>query len=175
MFNHTAKQYNIYVGDKSISNDGHNMKFLLYMYNDSFPRSRTLDISFSNLVLAKQTRQRNFLNTNINFEIELDEKFLNRNHSSYTSLDSTIEKAIISETGFCSIVNLGNISEISSLNLFDSKGNSYACYYTPSNYNIDEVFEYVITSPFYDKSAENLTLIINGKKYFLTKNDLNIP
>lgn len=170
MFNHTAKQYNIYVGDKSISNDGHNMKFLLYMYNDSFPRSRTLDISFSNLVLAKQTRQRNFLNTNINFEIELDEKFLNRNHSSYTSLDSTIEKAIISETGFCSIVNLGNISEISSLNLFDSKGNSYACYYTPSNYNIDEVFEYVITSPFYDKSAENLTLIINGKEYFLTKN-----
>ena len=169
---HTAKQYNIYVGFKPISNDGHNIKFLLYMYNDSFPKSRALDISFSKITLSHKRKIKHFISAkhDINFEIELDEKFLNRNHTSYTSLDNTIEKAIISETGFCSIVNLGNISEISSLNLFDSKGNSYACYYTPSNYNIDEVFEYVITSPFYDKSAENLTLIINGKEKFLIKN-----
>lgn len=167
---HTAKQYNIYVGFKPISNDGHNMKFLLYMYNDSFPKSRTLDISFSNLVLAKQTRQRDFLNTNINFEIELDEKFLNRSPTLYNSSDFKFEKTGITETGFYSIVNLDNTAEITALEFIDSNGISYPCFFTNSHYNADGEFKYIITSPFYDKSAENLTLIINGKEYFLTKN-----
>ncbi len=175
MFNHTAKQYNIYVGDKLIENDKHDIKFLLYMYNDNFPKSKTLNISFSNLVLANQTKQKNFLNTNINFEIELDEKFLSRNHTSYISQDNTIEKAIISETGFCSIVNAIDVNIANHISLLDVNGNIYPCYDTIFIHAPLNTYQFVITSPSYDKSAENLTLIINGKKYFLTKNDLNIP
>jgi len=169
---HTAKQYNIYVGFKPIYNDGYNIKFLLYMYNDSFPKSRTLDISFSKITLSHKGKIKHFINAkhDINLEIELDEKFLNRNHSSYTSLDTTIEKTTISETGFCSIIVFSSINEISTLELIDNNGISYPCYYTASHYNSDGKFRFVITSPFYNKSAENLTLIINGKEYFLTKN-----
>lgn len=169
---HTAKQYNIYVGFKPISNDGHNMKFLLYMYNDSFPKSRTLDISFSKMVLTPYIKNQTRIDAkhDINFEIELDEKFLNRNHSSYTSLDSTIEKAIISETGFCSIVNIFNVNTVDNISLLDTNGTIYPCYNSVFIRAPLNTYQFVITSPFYDKSAENLTLIINGKEYFLTKN-----
>lgn len=170
-FDHIAKQYNLYVGFKPIENSKRDIKFLLYLYNDSFPKSKTLNISFSGIVLAKQTRQREFFDTNISFNINLSEKFLNRNHTLYTYKDPTIEKSIISETGFCSIVNLGNATEITVLEFFDSKGNSYPCYFATSHYNSNEVFKYVITSPFYNKDEENLTLIINEKEYLLTKND----
>lgn len=169
---HTAKQYNIYVGDKLIENSTHDIKFLLYMYNDSFPKSRTLDISFSRIALTPKLKNQTRIDAkhDINFEIELDEKFLNRNHSSYTSLDSTIEKAIISETGFCSIVSLIDIYTIRQADLLDAKNNTYPCYNTIFTSNEFRPYKYIITSPFYDKSAENLTLIINGKEYFLTKN-----
>lgn len=169
---HTAKQYNIYVGFKPIYNDDHNIKFLLYMYNDSFPKSRTLDISFSKIVLTPYLKNQTRIDAkhDINFEIELDEKFLNRNHSSYISQDTAIEKTTISETGFYSIATFNSINEISTLELIDNNGISYPCYYTASHYNSDGKFRFVITSPFYNKSAENLTLIINGKEKFLIKN-----
>lgn len=171
-FNHTAKQYNIYVGDKLIENNKHDIKFLLYMYNDSFPKSKTLNINFSKIALSHKRQNKHFISANndINFKIELDEKFLNRNHTLYNSPDFKFEKTGITETGFYSVVNLDNTAEITALEFIDSNGISYPCFFTNSHYNADGEFKYIITSPFYDKSAENLTLIINGEKYFLTKN-----
>ena len=46
-----SNQYGIYIGDKIIENNSHNIKYLVSIYTDRFPISKTLNINFSKITL----------------------------------------------------------------------------------------------------------------------------
>lgn len=155
---------------KYIESNKHNIKVLVYLYTNSFPESRSLNISFSRVRLSKKLDNIELPNTNIDFRIELSEKFVNRNYTTYTSNDSCIEKAIITETGFYAIIEQDKNRIIENVTLVDEHGNSYDCYLDLVT-NEDEFInmKYIIISQFNNIQNDNLKLVINNKQYELVK------
>ena len=170
-YNTLYDQCNLHIGIKLIENNKNNMKFLLFMYNDSFPISNSLDLNFSKIILSKKNGNKEIIysDSGINFDIALSEKFLNRHYTSYLSDSPEIEKAIISETGFYAIINLNNESKLNNIKLLDDKNVLFNCYHFASTYQLLAPYKFIITSAFNDASAENLKLIINNKEYLLTR------
>jgi len=143
--NMVPDQVQMAIGDRLIEKDNNNMKSLIYMYTDSFPSSKTLNISFSNITLYTK-KSTNTIESNVNFKIDLSEKFVNRKYISYSSNDSKIKKAIITETGFYTIIETEN-SEIETIKLMDEDNNVYECYvHTLSTYNDSNILKYIVTS-----------------------------
>ena len=144
------------------------MKYLVYMHTIDFPVSNKLKISFSDITLYKKTffsMVEKKIKKNVNFNIVLDDKFLNMEYTPYFCNNKNIEKAIITETGFYAIVNK-NKNYIHKVALFDDLGNYYDCYFTTltgANY------KYIIKSNFKDISTNNLTLTIDEQQYLLKK------
>lgn len=162
------KQFSNKLSIKSIENNKHNIKSLVYMYTDSFPNSKTLDISFSKVMLSKKSilSKNKYLNltANANFKVTLSEKFTNRNYTSYSSDSDKIEKAIISETGFHSII-ISNNESLKGAKLIDEFGNSYECY---TQGITDFNYKYIINSNFNNIHAKILKLIVDNTEYILT-------
>lgn len=163
-----SNQYAKTYGDKLISHSPHNMKYLVYMHTIDFPVSNKLKISFSDITLYKKTffsMVEKKIKKNVNFNIVLDDKFLNMEYTPYFCNNKNIEKAIITETGFYAIVNK-NKNYIHKVALSDDLGNYYDCYFTTltgTNY------KYIIKSNFKDISTNNLTLTIDEQQYLLKK------
>lgn len=168
--NKLANQYSIHVGNKLIERKPHHIKSLLYIYTDKFPLSKALNISFSKVALSKKLENVKISPLNINFKIDLDEKFINRHSTYYTCANNIeIKKAMITETGFYSIIEFTDINKLTKFRLIDYNNNSHECYYISVNSPDINKYQYIIASNFNDSTAEKLTLIINDKKYELRK------
>ena len=168
------EQYAKYIGNKTIEHDKNHIKFLQYMYANSFPVSKSLNINFSKITLSKKAifNKNKYLeiDTNANFIINLDEKFQIRNFTTYNSESNQIEKAIITETGFYSIIQLYTI--MNKAEIIDQNNNIYYCTFVPlttyDNKN-NSIIRFVITSDFNDTNNLSLKLIINNIEYNLSK------
>lgn len=168
--NMVPDQVQMAIGDRLIEKDNNNMKSLIYMYTDSFPSSKTLNISFSNITLYTK-KSTNTIESNVNFKIDLSEKFVNRKYISYSSNDSKIKKAIITETGFYTIIETEN-SEIETIKLMDEDNNVYECYvHTLSTYNDSNILKYIVTSSLNNIENERLNLVIFNDEFELIKNN----
>lgn len=156
------------LGDKLIESDSHHMKSLIYMYTDTFPISKSLDISFSEITLYTKNK-RNVINYDTHFQIDLSEKFINRKYTYYSSKENTVKKAIITETGFYSIIETDNIDGLK-INLIDEQGNMYNCYSHPLlSYNKSNNLEYMLIANFNNSDNKILKLIISDNEIELIK------
>lgn len=173
--NALAEQYSKNFGVKIIENENHNIKILVYMYTDSFPKSKTLDISLSQIQLLSKsfpkTKIFSDIHTSANFKIELADKFINRSYTTYISKSPEIEKAIITETGFYAIVKSSDFINCNNVYLLDENNNSYNCYFTGTNfYDNSYTINYFVTSTLNNTEYRNLKLIIDNNQYKLIKN-----
>ena len=156
--NMNVEQYAQVFGSKLIENDKHHIRFLVYMYTDSFPVSKTLDISFSNIVMYKKAMFDNKIDTinyKVDFVIDLLDKFTDRTYISYTSSNNLIQKAIISDTGFYVIIGGKNLDN-QNMNLRDTDDNQYQCYLHPFTQSNELI--YIIISKFNNYNSTNLVL-----------------
>lgn len=107
-----SESYSKGINVKTIENDKKHIKTLMYMYTNTFPKSKSLNISFSEIALYKKSilKKNEGINikSDVNFKIDLDEKFINRKTTLYTSNNKKIEKAVVTETGFYAIINETN-------------------------------------------------------------------
>lgn len=159
-------QYTKKFGYKLIDSSKNNMKILIYMYTDNFPISKTLDISFSKIDLTKKLSKRITINSNVNFKVDLIDKFINRKYSTYESNDNMVEKAIVTETGFHAIIKVDSKNDLHSATLIDKEGNSYDCYFEPIT---DFEFKHIINSNFNNIETKTLRLILDNKEYILSR------
>lgn len=166
-----SNQFSKYVGDKLIENDSHHIKLLTYMYTDSFPISKKLNISFSKITLAKKLKYKESIYSPITLQIPLLDKFTNRTYTSFSSNCSNVKKAIITETGFYAIISINDFGKLEDFYLTDNFNNNYKCYFSTINhYDTTYNYEYIIFSSFNDSSVSSLKLIINDDEYILHKN-----
>lgn len=161
-----GKHYSKRTSVKSVETTSSHIKALIYMYTDSFPISRTLNIEFSKIILYKNLNNRKYINTNASFEIELEDKFINRHSISYISNDESIEKAIVTETGFYAIIDNSNLS-LKNVKLIDEFKNYYECYFSFFT-NYDNT--YIIMANFNNLENKLLKIMIDNKEYELYKN-----
>lgn len=161
-------QLQMAIGDKLIEKDNKHMKSLIYMYTDSFPVSKTLNISFSKVTLYTK-KSISTIESNVNFEIDLSEKFINRNYTPYNSNEHTIKKALITETGFYAIIEVDNFEQLK-INLIDEDNNVYDCYTNLlSTYNDSNTLDYIVMCNFNDTKNKKLRLRISNNEYELVK------
>ena len=166
------KQYAKVLGDKTIEDGKNHIKGLIYMYTDRFPISNVLNINLTSVVISKKS---NFednkyieIYANKNFQIELCDKFVNRNVVSYVSENEEIEKAIITETGFYAKIKANEI-ERKDIKLIDEVGREYKCYYSIINNKDKNNREGFIIANFNNTESKRLKLIIEEKEYQLVK------
>lgn len=169
-----SDSYNKRMSAKTIENDKNHMKVLVYMYTDSFPISKSLDISFSKLEFLKKSFLRKdqilYIDVNINFKIDLSEKFINRRTTIYTSNSPDIEKAILTETGFYAIIKTNNFINSRSTYLIDENNNLYECYTNILTFNDNSYsLRYIVIASFNDTEVENLKLVSSDTEYKLVK------
>lgn len=168
--NMVLNQVQMSIGDKLIEKDNNHMKSLIYMYTDSFPFSKALNISFSNITLYTK-KSTSTIEANVNFKIDLSEKFVNRKYISYSSNDTKIKKAIVTETGFYAIIETDNLEAVKA-NLLDENNNIYQCYFnTLSSYNECNSFQYIVIANFNNTENEKLKLTISNEEIELIKNN----
>lgn len=166
--NMIPEQVQLAIGDKLIEKDEHHMKSLIYMYTDSFPISKTLNISFSEIALYTK-KSINSIKYQVDFKLDLSEKFVNRSYTSYSSNESKIKKAIVTETGFYAIIETEN-TQIEKIELVDNDNFVHECYtHTLSNYNDYGTLEYIVISDFNNIESERLKLIMYNNEIELLK------
>lgn len=162
-------QYSQVIGSKLIKVNSHQIKFLVYMYAESFPISENLNISFSTILLTRKnifatTEDR--LNSNISFSVDLIEKFIIRQHTNYISSNDTIKKAIVTETGFYATLTGQKLDNVK-VSLNDENNLSYDCYllsFTNSNSLV-----YIVVSTFNNIHNDKLTLHLSNRSFELNK------
>ena len=163
-------QVQMSIGDKLIEKDDNHMQSLIYMYTDSFPFSKTLNISFSNITLYTK-KFTNTIETNVNFTIDLSETFVNRKYISYSSNNTKIKKSVVTETGFYAIIETDNLETVK-VDLLDENNNIYQCYFnTFSSYTKSNSFQYIVIANFNNTENEKLKLIISNEEIELIKNN----
>ena len=167
--NIAVEQYAQRYGCKFIESDSQHMRFLVYMYADSFPVSKVLNVDFSNIVLYKKTIFSTMIkeiNCNASFSINLLDKFANRQHTYYSANNSIVKKAIISETGFYAIIEGQNCDNVKG-NLIDINGQIYNYYLHPLA-NSDEL-KYILIANFNSIDTNKLILTIFNQNIELIK------
>ena len=106
-------------GWKSIEgNSNKNIRELKYMISNGYPNIETIDISFSKITLYNDKNTKidstEINGKEVNISIDIDEKFINQNIIEYEQegMDNEyiIEKAIITDTGFYSIIKTTKIN-----------------------------------------------------------------
>ena len=164
-----SNQYGVYIGDKLIDNDSNHMKYLIYTYTEGFPRSKEINFTFSKITLAKKIENKIQIHSPTSFSVNLSDKFINRKYISYTCNNVKIKKAIITETGFYSIIELDDADNLNELYLTDCNNENYKCYYATLSLTNCNSRKYIIVSNFNDTQSDTLKLIINNNKYILHK------
>lgn len=156
-----------------IENANNHYKLLVAIYSNSLPKSNLLNINLSNIHLVNDSADyRTEINKTINFNIDLDDKFINRNYTSYVSSDSSIKKAIITEIGFYAIIDTDIESEKLRAKIIDESGNKFDCYSINFEYNsVTNNFQKLITCPLTDSENKHLKLSIHNKEYELIKKE----
>lgn len=170
-----SNQYSKIISTKLIENNKNHIKVLVYMYTDSFPVSKTLDISLSKIEFLSKSflghKDFSDISGNVSFKIELSDKFINRSYTTYGSESPEIEKAIITETGFYAILKSNDFTKPNNIQLVDENNNLYECYFNVINfYSNSYGFNCFITSLFSNTECRNLKLVIDDNQYELTKN-----
>lgn len=164
-----SNQYSLYIGDKLVKNDGHHIQYLIYVYTESFPTSEVINISFSKITLSKKIQTKTEIYSPTSFSINLMDRFIERNYINYSSDNDNIEKAIITETGFYSIVSLDKSTTLKTLTIKDNNGSMYKCYNALLTSPDIEKRKYIIFSNFNNSHSDTLRLIINNNEYILSK------
>ncbi|MCI8519245.1 MAG: sigma-70 family RNA polymerase sigma factor [Clostridia bacterium] len=162
-----ANQHGIYIGDKLIESDKHHIKCLIYTYTNNFPISKTLNINLSRVILAKRLQSKVDIYSPTSFSINLLDKFVDRNYITYTSNSPKIEKAIITETGFYSLITLDYTHSLQAISLIDSNNKSYPCYYATLPSSDFDKYNYIVISNYNSTDSDTLKLIIDSNEYFL--------
>ena len=167
--NMNVEQYAQVFGSKLIENDKHHIRFLVYMYTDSFPVSKTLDISFSNIVMYKKAMFNNKIDTinyNVDFVIDLLDKFTDRTYISYVSSNNLVQKAIISKTGFYAVIEAEKpyTGKVSLLNNNNINCNCYFYPFTNSN-----TLKYIVVANFNNITDNTIKLFVDNQCYELTR------
>lgn len=158
-------------GDKTIEHNAHNIKFLGFLYEYSIPKSKTINIGFQKLNVAKMLDLKEITNGYNSFSIDLDEKFIDREFISYSCQSSDIEKAIISKTGFCAVFNAPEGNVVKEVMLFDEAGNEYKCTRMSLGGSFtDGLSRYAVISDCNGVQAERLILKVDDREYELKKN-----
>ena len=139
------------------------------MYTDSFPISKTLNISFSEIFFAKKIKDINTISCNVNLRIDLDDKFINRSFETYNSDNNIVEKAIVTETGFYAIINVKKF-KTPEIYLIDENNTKYNCYSNmiTANNESDE-FKDIVISDFKNTEDHTVKLIIDNDEIILNK------
>lgn len=172
--NALTEQYSKSFSVKIIECNNHTIKLLIYMYTDSFPTSKVLDISLSKIEFLSKSflRNNNFsdISGNSNFRIELSDKFINRSCITYSSESPEIEKAIITETGFYAILESNDVISHDDIFLFDESNIKYRVYTASLTFNDGSyTLKYIAISDFKDLENNNLRLVNKKSKYTLIK------
>lgn len=169
--NNFSEQYSEKLLSTLVESDGKHSKLLLAMYSNSFPNSTNLDIHLSSIYLVNNSINHEIdIRHNLNFNVSLDEKFINRKYTSYVPNDSSIEKAIVTETGFYAVVNSPVDSKDLRAKLKEENGNSSDCYSMLLHYdNNSGYFKKLITCSLTNLENNHLKLTIQNKKFTLTK------
>lgn len=168
--NATSYQYKRLQGEKNIEKGSNSIKQLIYMYTDGFPKSNSLNISFSKIALHKKKlfgTEINRLDSKAKVTVNISEKFKNRSYTKYIANENNIRKALITETGFYAIVSLNNIEKINA-SLINEEGIEYSCNTALiNNYDSNSAKEYIIITKYNNKNSKKLKLMINGIEYEL--------
>ena len=170
--NMNTNQYAKLLGSKLIEKNEYNIKFLIYMYAENMPNSKKLNIDFSRIILTERrifNINEKAINTNINFKIDLNEKFINRDYVTYKANNTLISKATVSATGFYAIAEETENIDIQKekITLIDENNNKYRCNILPMS-NI-ETKKYIIISNLNNTTNNKLKLIISNKEIELKK------
>lgn len=168
--NELSEQRSINAGDKTIENDAHHIKFLVYIYADSMPISNKLNIQFSKMGPQKKSDIKEVVNKETAIDIEMSEKFNDRKVILYNSDNSDIIKALVSRTGLYVKIKLSISETIKSIQIKDEQDNTYKCNFVPATTsNSDTEYEYLIISNLYVSEINELIITVNNKEYKLTK------
>ncbi|MCI8397672.1 MAG: sigma-70 family RNA polymerase sigma factor [Clostridia bacterium] len=164
-------QYQKTIGSKMIEKSKHHIKTLVYMYTDSFPISKTLNIDFTKVHIYKKgifNKKREILNTNAKIKLELDNKFVNREYTEYISNNSDIKKTVITETGFYALIKCEDYI-LDDVILLDEFQKNIIC----NKIFIDGIndIEYIINCNYRNNESKILILSINNEEIKLEKKD----
>lgn len=170
MGNEFAEQGRLNIGDKTIENSAHHIKFLFYAYIDSMPISNRINIQFSRLQIGKKLDTKEISNNKIEFNIAIEDKFNDRNYTSYYSDNINVKKAIISRTGFYTMVEKENNGAIKKIKLLDENNNEYKCDFVLLNISYETNKDNIMIIAKIDNATSNeLKIIIDDEEYKLTK------
>lgn len=171
--NDFSEQYREKLLSTLVESDGKHSKLLLTIYANSLPKSNELSINMSNIYLENGYTSHNLrINHNIKITLPIADKFINRTYITYVSSDNSIEKAIITETGFYAIIKFDNIDKTYNAKLIDESGRKYDCYSINLLYDSDEnSFHKLITCPYNFTENKQFKLTIKNKKYEIIKKE----
>lgn len=164
-----TKQYCKRLWTKPIESTSSSIKELVFLYTDSFPTSNVLNIEFSKIILDSLTAPNQLpISTESALTINLLDKFINRNYTTYTSNNKIIEKAIVTETGFYAIIDTDIEVANLKVKISDENGKTYNCY--PINFTYDNTsgkLLKLVTCSLNDFDNKRLKLTVQNKKYEL--------
>lgn len=152
-------------------NSNYDIQELFYLISDDYSSISKINISFSEIVLFADSNPGNISQTinaeTKNINIDIDDKFINRKTIEYIANDKneeySIEKAIITDTGFYSIIKtkIGKIKFDLQINDTKYKCNTMGIHFDPiENCYYDLVYTDIDLNNIYDK------LILKSKKNF---------
>ena len=101
--NYINSTYNFYIKNKDYDNN--TIEIICNFYSNKFPKSKKLEINFENISFLNENSSDYILNKSTNLEIEVEDKFYNRNEIEYVVTKCSnptlnITKAILYNTGF---------------------------------------------------------------------------
>lgn len=164
-------------------------KIELYPREDiKFPRSKKIYIQMKDFIIQNNsgtTNKINKINKECTFEIELDEKFINRGTNTYIQeeVNSKEEFSVLAAelsnmqlrlkmeyTGKENLSNMIDMKDLSSIQIFDEDNNMYIN--TERFYSFNNQFLYLKFNSSENKLSDKLVIIINDTiKIPITKND----
>jgi len=158
-------------GDKKVRLSKQHIEELYFIYTEKMPRSKTLNISFSKVRLSGKSDKE--IETEVAFQIDLDDKFVNRTFVTYASDSPEIERTIISSTGFYALISVNHSEYDPIVKLMDSFENIYSYSVVGLNYPMESPQDKFIIIANLDYSEINkLKLVINDKEYLLNKEEV---
>ncbi len=153
-----------------------------------FPKSKTLYIQMKDFIIQNNSGTTNKIeriNKECSFEIELDEKFINRGTNTYIQeeVNSKEEFSVLAAelsnmqlrlkmeyTGKENLSNMIDMKDLSSIQIFDEDNNMYIN--TERFYSFNNQFLYLKFNSSENKLSDKLVIIINDTiKIPITKND----
>ncbi len=148
------------------------LRELLIITCEDFSEFADMNISFSEIILYNNNNPSKYANKIIteskNAHIDIEEKFINRDTTKYVSKNSDIQKAVITETGFYTIIKSNNIKINAKLYAEDKK---YKCNINVVKFDTQTLETYFLIYADIDltKSYDKFLLEVKNEKIELYK------